>query len=287
MTQKTDTKCIKIKESFADYLTGELEQETTEAVRSHVSACTTCHVELEELSSLWTQLGVLPEEQPSPNLRKNFYEMLESFQEAEKRPSTWQRIKEQWTEWLSGPKRPAYQLAITMGILVVGFSLGLFFASPGNNNTGEVKNDPMVANAELIQLRGEVKEMRQQLVLAMLDQPSPSNRLKAISVSSQTTDPSAKTLEALLYTLNNDLNDNVRVSAAEALYLFIDNPMVKKGVIDSLPHQSSPLVQVALLDLLAGMREKTSIDALKHLIKNDKLNPAVKKRAEQVMKQMI
>jgi hypothetical protein len=285
MTEQTNNMCLNIKELFADYLTGELIISARESVRNHVTECNSCHSELEELSSMWSRLGVLEDEQPSPNLRKNFYSMLEAYQEKENQPNLWQKIKKQWSLWLSGTRRPAIQLAFTLVFLLLGFVLGLFFTSSTANN--KTINNPTTENLEITNLRNEVNDMRQKLVLAMLNQTSPSNRLKAISVSSQAAKPGPEMLEALLHTLNNDSNVNVRVSAAEALYLFIDNPMVKKGVIDSLPRQSSPMVQVAILDLLAGMREKTSLDALKRLINNDTLNPAVKKRAKQVMKQMI
>lgn len=280
MNQTNNNNCSQVKNKFPDYLTGELVPETVESVGDHVAVCDSCRKELEELTTTWTQLGVLPEEQPGPNLRKNFYTMLESYKEGLSRESTLQRILNTLTGWFVQPRRAAYQASFTVVILIIGFTAGLFFSAgppePGTRDGGE-----------MTRLRGQVHRMRQQLVLAMLNQSSPSERLKGIAWSSTVENPDEKTLDALLHTLNNDPDVNVRISAVDALYLFSHHPVVKKGIIDSLTGQTSPLVQVALIDLMVGMREKKAADALKDLIQNNKLNPDVKKRAELVMDQMI
>jgi HEAT repeat protein len=96
-----------------------------------------------------------------------------------------------------------------------------------------------------------------------------------------------KTLAALVSTLNSDPSPNVRLAAVEALYLFRNQPGVKESLVESLAAQSSPLVQVALIDLLVEIREQRASEALKTLIKNEKLDPDVKKLAEQGIKQLI
>ncbi len=280
MNQKDNIQCSQVKNKFPDYLTGELGPGTAESIRDHVATCAPCRNELEELTTTWTQLGVLPEDQPGPNLRKNFYTMLESYKEGLNRESTLQRLLNTLNGWFVQPRRAAYQAAFTVVLLIIGFTAGSFF-SAGPREPGAQHAD------EMTQLRGQVHRMRQQLVLAMLKQPSPSERLKGVVWSSTVENPGEKTLGALLHTLNNDPDVNVRLSAADALYLFAHHPMVKKGIVDSLPTQTSPLVQVALIDLMVGMREKKAADALKRLIEKNKLNPDVKKRAELVMKQMI
>ena len=129
--------------------------------------------------------------------------------------------------------------------------------------------------------------MRQTAALSLLSQPSASDRLQGISYSTAVHNPNVKTLAALVNTLNNDPNPNVRLAAVEALYLFRNQPGVKESLLDSLAVQSSPLVQVALIDLLVEIREQRAAEALKALIKNAKLDPDVKKLAEQGIKQLI
>ena len=129
--------------------------------------------------------------------------------------------------------------------------------------------------------------MRQTIALSLLSQPSASERLQGVSYSTAVRNPSPKTLSALVNTLNTDSNPNVRLAAVEALYLFRNQPGVNDSLVGSLSIQSSPLVQVALIDLLVEIREQRASEALKALIKNEKLNPDVKKLAEQGIKQLI
>ena len=62
--------------------------------------------------------------------------------------------------------------------------------------------------------------------------------------------------------------------------MFSDQPGVLDQLALSLAHQESPLVQVALIDLLIGIQEKKSLQALKQLIQTQDINPDVKKHAE-------
>jgi len=93
-------------------------------------------------------------------------------------------------------------------------------------------------------------------------------------------------LDALLQALDNDPNVNVRLAAADALYLFASNPEVKEGLLKSLARQESPLVQSALIDLLVVSREQRAVQALKTLIGGEKLRPEIKKKAELGIQQL-
>jgi HEAT repeat protein len=129
--------------------------------------------------------------------------------------------------------------------------------------------------------------MRQTIAISLLSQPSASERLQGVSYSAAVRNPSAKTLTALVNILNTDPNPNVRLAAVEALYLFRNQPGVKDSLVNALAVQDSALVQVSLIDLLVEIREQRASEALKALIKNEKLNPDVKKLAEQGIKQLI
>ena len=269
--------CKDIKTKFPDYLTGELEQESGPIVKNHVVSCASCRRELEDLTETWTKLGVLPEEQPGENLRQNFYTMLESYKtglEQEKKTFSFGRFIDNLSEKL-WPRRPLYQFAFTILLLLTGFTVGLFF--PGTNP----------AKRELNELQLEVRDLRQSAALAMLKQQSPSERIRGVNFTSRMEQPDKKTLEVLIDTMDNDPNVNVRLSAVDALYLFSREPLVKEGLIRSLARQESPLVQIALIDLISAIREKRAVRALKDLIKQEKLNPQVKKEAERSIQTLI
>lgn len=268
--------CQNIKEMFPEFLTGELDKETTERVQSHLVSCGSCREELENLSAIWTKLGVIPEEQPSGDVRTRFYTMLEAYKQGmsqEGQPSRLKRMFSDVFEYV-WPKRPAYQFSIALVFLIVGVAAGIFLSSSGQNGT------------QLAMLQHEVQDMQQSLAISLLDRPSASERLQGVSISSRMANPNSKTLEALLYTLDNDKNVNVRLAAVDALYLFYDYPGVMEGLLQSLKNQPSPLVQVALIDLIVNVRERQAVDALRVLLEDEKLNPDVKEYAERGLQQL-
>ena len=86
---------------------------------------------------------------------------------------------------------------------------------------------------------------------------------------------------ALLKTLNTDPNVNVRLTTVEALSQFTGYPEVRTGLIKSIAKQESPLVQIALVDIMIELQEKGSVGALKDLLKKQGLNDAVKGKVQQ------
>lgn len=277
--------CQTIQNQFADYLTGDLDTGAVEQIRDHTAACASCNRELEELTATWIQLGILPEEQPGSNLRKNFYAMLDTYQEGMDTNTGYSgKLFEKFNfkklgEWAESlwPRRPVYQFALALVFLFTGLTAGIFFqsqTSPGQEQ-------------QLAALNQENKDMRQQLTLSLLNQPSASQRLKGLQQTSFLDDPDGEILETLFNTLNSDANVNVRLSAVDALYLFTGQPGVKEGLLASLQKQTSPLVQVALIDLMVEIREKRAVQSLKKLLENKKVNPEVKKRAQTSIEKLL
>ena len=269
--------CDRIRESFADYLAGDLDEESLRAIRSHLAACPACRSEIEELSAVWTKLGVLPQEQPSPGLRQKFYGTLEAYlagMEGERdRPGLGRSLARLAARFV--PRRPAYQAALALALLTVGLGCGFWL---GGGRPG--------IKSEVSSLRQEVGDMRQMVALSLLQQPSSSDRLKGVSWAENVREPARPTLDALLRTLNEDPSVNVRLAAVDALYLFAARNEVREGLVDSLGRQRSPLVQAALIDLLVGVREKRAVEALKVLAANKKLEPRVRLKAETGVKEL-
>lgn len=280
MSTNVNENCQQIKTLFPDYLSGDLELAAKETIKNHVVVCDSCRQELEELTGTWTQLGILPEEQPSPYLRKNFYTMLESYQEGKESKSLKKffeffkikNVSERlWT------RRPgfAFQLTLALFFLVTGIGIGYFFQTSAQKSQ------------EIVNLRQENQQVRQQLAISLLNQPSSSQRLKGLTFSSHLENPDSEILETLLNTLNNDPNINVRLSAVDALYLFADHPQVREGLIQSLHKQASPMVQLALIDMIVQIQEKQAVKSLKQLLQDKNLNPEVQRRAQLSIKQLL
>ena len=265
-------RCQNVRDRFPDYLTGEMEEGQKDKVQVHLAECPECRKELESLTEIWTKLGVIQEELPRPQVRSRFYSMLEEYKERESEVP----FKERLGLWVQSlwPKKPAMQFVLSFGLLFVGIIIGSFF-----------KFTPL-RESETTILRREVQSMRQTLAVSLMEQSSPSERLRGVNLSYGMETPDQKLLDRLLTTLNTDPNISVRLAAVDALYLFAEMPVVKEGLLNSLSQQTSPMVQASLIDLMVSIREKRAIEALRSLLKMDHVEEDIKSRAELGIQQL-
>ncbi len=268
--------CQHLQERFADFLTGEIDESARREVQDHIAACAACRAELEELTATWARLDLLPADQPSGRLRAGFYEMLERYKEGLERRKSGPRLARFFGAWWEKAwlRRPSFAAAAALALLVVGLGAGYGIRGLGGGQ-------------QVADLRAEVRDMRQTMALSLLDQPSAVERLQGVSYTQKIDRPDTRTIGALIRTLDSDPNVNVRLAAVDALYLFRNAQGVKESLTATLIRQQAPLVQVALIDLLVEVREHRAADALKALIEGGKLDPAVKERAEQGLKELI
>ena len=129
--------------------------------------------------------------------------------------------------------------------------------------------------------------MREMMVLTLIDQSSVTQRIKAVNLTNNLDDVNERVIHALLKTLNNDPNENVRLVTVEALYEFADNPIVREGLIQSISEQESALVQLALADVMVALQEKRSIEQFNELLKRRDLNDAVRGRIEKTVRVLL
>ena len=122
-------------------------------------------------------------------------------------------------------------------------------------------------------------DMRQLVTLSLLNQSSANERLRGVYMSRDIAEPDDKFLSALVSTLNSDPNVSVRLAAVDALHQFSDFPEVRTDLVTSLPGQTSPLVQISLIDTLVRLRERRALDAFKTIAEDPRSIEPVKKRA--------
>lgn len=269
--------CQQSTELFPDYLLGNLNEAAAAEMQSHLDSCAACREEAESLRAIWAKLESLPQEQPSETMRPRFYAMLDAYQQGLQHSRSAPRLRDVMNGWLERwwPKQPALQFAFAVALLIAGLFIGTRLTAPPREN------------GELATLRNELHGMRELMTLTLLRQESPSERLQGVSWAQNTANPDNELLSALLHRLDYDPNLNVRLAAVDALYLFINQPLVRQGLMQSLARQTSPLVQIALIDLIVEMREKQATAALKQLLGNEKINAEVKQRAEWGIQQLL
>lgn len=123
--------------------------------------------------------------------------------------------------------------------------------------------------------------------LVLIKDASAGERLKGAALAGQVEHPDELLLNALLDTVENDSSVNVRLKAVESLFLFAHQPGIRERLTESLARQTSPVVQIALIDLLVASREKLAAEALAQLIQNRQVRPEVREHAESGIKRLL
>lgn len=216
-------------------------------------------LDVKQMEATYKNLGELPAEEPSEQMRNSFYVMLRKEKAQQKQPAKiLNKLKELFT------LRRIRRLAVAAAIFLVGMLAGNVF-TPFQDYRHQMER-----------LSSEVSQMRQVMALSLLDARSPSERLKAVNISTEITSADDRVISALLKTLNNDPNVNVRLASIEALLRHAGNPKVRRGLVQAISRQQSPQIQVALADAMLSMQETQSIDDLKQLLEQNELDTTVR-----------
>jgi flagellar motility protein MotE (MotC chaperone) len=276
--------CERIQESLLDFEAGALSSEVASQVREHLSNCPVCQREWADLKDTLSKLDAWPEEKPSERLRTNFYKMLEGYRDESAAKSSLTpapRRSRGLFRWI-WPVSPAWQFAAAVALLAGGMALGARFWPHGPSAHELATAAQLTATRqELAELRAKVDSVDRLLTtsLAQSEQPA-QTRLKQVIATLNNSQADDQTLAQLLSTLAFDRNTNVRLSALEALYAYADKPAVRQGVLAALPKEASPLVQVAMIDFVVSMKDRTAAPTLEQLARTPTADTAVRAAAE-------
>jgi HEAT repeat protein len=275
--------CDETKLLLTDYWSQTLDEKQELAFEAHIAMCEACHTETERLGVLWKNLALIPgaskEFEPGANLRSRFYETLGAYRqgmEAAPKHSLRDRILALW------PKQPTWQMAMSFALLVIGVGVGYQLRADRQPALHEQPAAP-----ELAQLRGEVSSMRQMVALSLLQQQSAGERLRGVSYAYQAPSSDTEVLSALLRTMNQDDSVGVRLAAVDALRQFGSSPVTRAAIIQSIAKQDTPLVQIALIDLLVDLKAKEAAPELVKLAADEKVNASVRSHAKAAIEKLL
>lgn len=267
-------------EKMMDYLQGNLSEADEIALKNYLQSDEQAQKEWNELKNIYLKLEEIPLPESSENMKVNFWAMVEKEKNTQQKALFWQeKIRGFWeniwtSQWLG-------RLTFSILLIGVGFGGGYWFNQ---------KNKQVAVNqsdAKITELVTQVNEMKEMMMLSLLEKQSASERLQAVSMSTEIPKVDDKIIEALLKTLNNDENVNVRLATVESLVELANNPKVRQGLIKSINHQESPLVQIALVDAMLALQEKKSVSELEKLLQKKDLNQAVKDKVESSIKTLL
>jgi Putative zinc-finger/HEAT repeats len=264
--------CERVKEQIPEILAGKLDKAARERVIEHLETCSGCRNELADLGIVWRGLDSMAMPEPSRAMRTRFMEMMEAYQTGLEQagpagaslPSRAKRSR--WFAWW--PAQPAWQMAIAAVLLIAGVTAGKYAARA-----------PKETAPEMAQLQSQVEGLREMVALSLLQAQSPSDRLRGVNFSSQISRPDAEVEQSLLRTVNHDSNVNVRLSAVDAIEKYAGDPAVRRALVDAVTVQDSPIVQCALIDLLADVNARDSEPALRKIAGDAEADQTVRQRA--------
>lgn len=254
-------KSEKLQNLILDYLDGNLAIEKKQEFREQIEKEGLTIDELLELKMLTSKMDRIEVPEPSHQMTKNFYAMLQE----ESRKTIWQNLRDKLRQEVAAISFAKFSGKLAYGAiaLFIGLFIGFWFTTTKTEK-------------RIDQMSQEMQQVKEVMILAMLDKPHAAERIKALNVSSELQSPNQQIIGALIHTMNSDPNDNVRLSAVEALMAYADKSYVRDGLMRSLPEQESPLVQLALVEQIAYMGDTDSIPYLNELLNKEGLNETVK-----------
>ena len=254
--------CEQAELMLIDSLMGELDDEAADDLTDHLAGCPRCSTEAAALETAWRDLGAVDRMRRVPDserLTARFRHELDKLEKNRDRVRASRPSRLSW--WASlGSVRPAWQGTFALALLGCGLLLGLGISSDRSTR------------AELEELRAEL-ELVNRAVGVLLQGDSATERLQAVNWTTAE-EPNEIVLDALLQSARLDPNVNVRLAAVDALARHADRGSVRSRLIDSLASERSPLVQLAVLEAVAG-EQGFRPDEFERIVHSSRLDPAV------------
>jgi hypothetical protein len=220
--------------------------------------------EFKRMMEIVDQHGNLEIPEPSSQMDNNFYSLLNA--ETNKHKTKQKEVRT--NGFLSGLMNffnlpQVRKLTYGFSFMVVGVFVGHYL---------HLLNTQTNIEAQRISIKDQ--QIQALTVLSLLDMPSANKRLMAINLASMSEAPSQPILDALLVTLKQDSNVNVRLEALDVLATLTSYETVRTGLVSAINQQKSPMVQIAMANLMLKMNEQDAVQPIQDLLqKTDLIEP--------------
>jgi hypothetical protein len=284
--------CQRVQDNFIDYQDGTLDAGESAALRTHLASCPTCQREWSALQEITRKLDSFPAaEEPSPRLREQFYAMLETHQRDADSVNPFALAKSRIDRFFAAlmPATPALQFAGALAALAVGVFTGARYLSPAAPTpapalaatTTSAADTARLARLEkqVVEQQSQMDEVNKLAMAALLQQKSTSERIQNVLATLDQDRPNEKVLTDLVAAMTIDPSVNVRLSAVEAVTPHVNDRIVRAGLIAALPRENAPLVQVAMIELLASIREVEAAPVFERLSRDESADQNVRDSA--------
>jgi hypothetical protein len=272
-------KCEINKEQLSNWINNEMTEGERNSFELHLQQCKECRNEIAAMQNAWNVLGSVSAPAPSDKMWLRFDTMLNTYKHS--LLENQQLVLNEKIGKIKNFLFPKMWLRLTFScvLILIGLIAGYFLNRRSIDNSSD--------NKQIEALSGQVQEMREMVMLSLLQNPSASERIRGVNYTSEINGASKKVVDALFTTLNNDPNVNVRLMTLDALTQLTSSPGVREGLVESIMQQESPLMQAALADLMVKLQEKRSVQPMKKLLLEKNINQQVKIKIEQTIKHLI
>lgn len=203
---------------------------------------------------LWAALGDLPREAPTAHMRRDFYRQVERANS--------RGLAARIRDW-SGIDGKAGLITAT-ACLLVGVLVGLTL-----NKTASVEATRLQA------LEQNVAVLNRELILDRLQDASASKRLRGVIDAGNVAQDDAEITRALLLRAAEDRVSSVRSAAIDVLGPMLNSAAAGDELMELLQNAESPIVQLALVDLVLRYGSHEQLDQIQLLAAEGRLHPAL------------
>jgi len=248
-----------------------LDEKTAALVRAHLGGCPACSGEFESLRRTLEALDALPAAAPSHRLRARVMGDIEAEKLTLRRQAGWASSIRAAADSRRGRRFALLPLLVpslgACALVALGFMLG----------------ERTATQRQLADLRSRVDTMGQLFEQSVLQKRATGERLETVLTAGEARRPDERVINGLINSMAFDTSVNVRLNALNALYSHADQEVVRAGVLACLPRETSPLVQVAMIDFLVAAREHAAAPELRRLVGDSQADIDVRESARRAI----
>lgn len=253
-------KCQEVEKHIINFVDGALPMELTDNIQQHNDNCNSCQNEIRDYKLLINKINNEKNISPPARLSLDFAQMIEN----EKQSKSKRMIVNNKKWWYSSVW---LKIAAAIILFAGGFGVGKITV----NNSEK----------QMVEMHQNINEMKQMMLLTMLNKQSPSERIKAVSLTNEIETPDNDVVNALCNTLLIDQNANVRMATIKALARFHQNEKIRKTLVKALQSEENPMIQIELINLLVTINEHKAVKPMKDIINEKDTEDIVKQIAEE------
>ncbi len=268
-----DPRMVELK--MMDYIAGRMTAEETHEFDQLIAQNPSYKedlLKLKEMMQLMEQHDQVEIPEPSAQMDEAFYTMLNTEVEQLDKSST--SLRQKLNSWIQLPqlRKAAYGFSFMFLGVFIGHYLHLL------NGQSDLEAERLAIKDQQIQAL---------TVLSLLDMPSANKRLMAVNLASMSAQPNESVVEALLVTLKQDSNVNVRLEALEVLAQHTTLGSVRTGLVQAINFQDSPMVQIAMANLMQQMGEQQAVEPIRRLLEQPELIEPVRTKLNETVNELI